>query len=82
MRPLPFRTPSGTPTVNALSASVWMLMTANFRTSAAALAACLSSARNHEACVRSGLIGVLYTRMPGGDLILLSWTRHWLDSLN
>ena len=54
IRPLPLSTPSETPTVNDFSASLWMSITENFNASAAAFAACLSSARNHDACVRSG----------------------------
>ena len=81
MRPLPFSTPSWTPTVSAFSASVWMSITENFSASAAALAACLSSARNHDACVSSGLVGVPYTRTAGTwGWFWLSWARHWLIS--
>src|SRR5277367_1687876 len=48
-----------------------MSITENFNASAAAFAACLSSARNHDACVRPGLVGVPYTRMAGTGLGLV-----------
>ena len=58
MRPLPLRTPSWAPAARALSASVCNSMTENFSASAAALTASLSSARNQEAWVNAGPLGV------------------------
>ena len=58
MRPLPLRTPSCAPAARALSASVCSSITENFSASAAALTASLSSARNQEAWVNAGPLGV------------------------
>jgi hypothetical protein len=81
MRLLPLSTPSWTPTVSALSASVWISLTENFSASAAAFAACLSSAPNHDACVRSGAAGVPLNEDGGDwDWLWLVWARHWLVS--
>ena len=58
MRPLPLRTRLVRPAARALSASVRSSITENFSVSAAALTASLSSARNQEAWVNAGPLGV------------------------
>ena len=66
MRPLPLRTPSGSPTARAFLASVCSSIVEKFSASAAAVTAALSFAGNQAAWVRSGLVGVPKTRTAGG----------------